>query len=1033
MSELNDQGILLSFIGEVRAQLPALERETARLAEPGAGAAALAEIRRLAHTIRGASDMVGLTRLSAAARALESLVLITTDGADIGPATIERARQDVALIRAELDGLGAGEPAATDAVPSEPADLVDEEIYRAFSIEAEQLFDTIREQIARLRGAGGAAAMAPLRNAVHTLKGAAGMAGLSAVSGLAHRMEDVLGLIDDGRLPAEPEILDILVSAHDLLGDLVAARGSTVQVEEACLSLNAQFDVLDSLAAETPDPAATPPDESGFAEQEETDETLIETFLAEAETHMLSAGDAFRALASEPAGPPELLGVLRRSAHTIKGAAGMVGLMAVSRLAKAMQTLLDRIAEETVSYSPAIYDTLGDSFDLLADLIEARGNNSALLGRLMSLTEKLDAAGSAGAGETARPTAFNAQAPEPGHAEPAPPQDSLQPAVRVPMDRLSGVSRLVGEVFLNASSFEQQAGAFKRELDELALNLSRMRRLSAALAEEQANEEQIRGARTGTGPASAAEFDVLEFDRYSRLNLLSRDLAEATNDLSTLSAQLNSMRAQFDSWAGRQRGLSGEAQDQLMRMRLVPLSTLANRLHRTVRVSASKTGKQATLTLAGMETEFDKAVADQLSGPLEHLLRNAVDHGIESPEARLAAGKEITGQIRLDASHQGAHLVIRLSDDGGGLDYERIRQRAAELGWMTAEQAATLDQGDLERLILEPGFSTASALSEISGRGVGLDAVASSVQALRGRLSVQSTPGQGAVFTLRLPVSMAVAKTMIVEAGLGRFAVPMVNFTRALRVGHEELDVRDGQAGIQLADGWVPVMDLAAWLGVQSPSSASQVSTLLFVDNGEREIALAVDKVLEAREVVVKPLSHLLRRQQNFAGAAILGDGSVVLIINASTLDPAAAARYSVPLVRAQQPARSHKVIVVDDSISVRRSVASLMKSSGWEVLTARDGVDALEQLQDPANRPDLVLMDIEMPRMDGYELASRLRASGELQSVPIIMLTSRAGEKHRRKAATIGVDGYLVKPCPDDVLLEEVARCMAAGKRLAS
>jgi chemosensory pili system protein ChpA (sensor histidine kinase/response regulator) len=1033
MSELNDQGILLSFIGEVRAQLPALERQTARLAEPGAGAAALAEIRRLAHTIRGASDMVGLARVSSAARALETLVSTAPDDAGIGPATVERARQDVALIRAELDVLGAGGPIQSDAEPPAPADLIDEEIFRAFSIEAEQLFDTIREQIARLRGSSGAPAMAPLRNAVHTLKGAAGMAGLSAVSRLAHRIEDVLGLIDDGRLPAEPEILDILVAAHDLLGDLVAARGSTALVQEAYESLNAQFDLLDSLAAETRDDAPAPAAESEFAEHEETDETLIETFLAEAETHMLSAGDAFRALASEPSGPPELLAVLRRSAHTIKGAAGMVGLMAASRLAKGMQTLLDRIAERTVSYSPAIYDTLGDSFDLLADLIEARGSNSALLGRLSPLIERLDAAGHAGAGESAQPASMAAAAPEPPRAEAAPPQDSLQPAVRVPMDRLAGVSRLVGEVFLNASSFEQQAGAFKRELDELALNLSRMRRLSAALAEEQANEEQLRGAKSAAGPASAAEFDVLEFDRYSRLNLLSRDLAEATNDLSTLSGQLNSMRAQFDAWAGRQRGLSGEAQDQLMRMRLVPLSTLANRLHRTVRVSASKTGKQASLTLAGMETEFDKAVADQLSGPLEHLLRNAVDHGIESPEARLAAGKSLSGQIRLEASHQGAHLVIRLSDDGAGLDYERIRRRAAELGWMTAEQSATLDNGDLERLILEPGFSTASTVSEISGRGVGLDAVASSVQALRGRFSVQSTPGQGAVFTLRLPVSMAVAKTMIVEAGLGRFAVPMVNFTRALRVGHEELEVRDGQAGIQLADGWVPVMDLAAWLGVQSSASASQVSTLLFVDNGEREIALAVDKVLEAREVVVKPLSRLLRRQQNFAGAAILGDGSVVLIINAATLDPAAAARYSVPLVRTQQPVRSHKVIVVDDSISVRRSVASLMKSAGWEVLTARDGVDALEQLQEPANRPDLVLMDIEMPRMDGYELASRLRASADLQSVPIIMLTSRAGEKHRRKAAAIGVDGYLVKPCPDDVLLDEVARCLASGKRLAS
>ncbi|MBA3975634.1 MAG: hypothetical protein C0504_15615 [Candidatus Solibacter sp.] len=1030
MSELNDQAILLSFIGEVRAQLPALERETARLKEPGAGVAALAEVRRLAHTIRGASDMVGLARLSAAARGLETLTPRFPAESGMDSAIIERARQGVVQIRAELDGLGAAAPLPATPGPSAAADAIDEDIYRAFSIEAEQLFDTIREQIARLRGPASPAAMASLRNAVHTLKGAAGMAGLGVVSGLAHRMEDVLVMIDEGRLPAEPEILDILVAAHDLLGDLVAARGSAALAGESCQSLNSQFDLLDSLASESPEAAPPQSSDPSLAEEEETDETLIETFLGEAEAHMLSAGDAFRALAPDSSGPPELLGVLRRSAHTIKGAAGMVGLMAVSRLAKGMQTLLDRIAEGAIAYNPAIYDILGDSFDLLADLIEARGHNAALLGRLAPLMDRIANPPAQPSGAGSRPK----DAPAPSAApEAAPVQDSPQPAVRVPMDRLAGVSRLVGEIFLNASSFEQQASAFKRELDELALNLSRMRRLSAALAEEQAPEEQLRGVKSAAGPASAAEFDVLEFDRYSRLNLLSRDLAEATNDLSALSTQLNSMRSQFDAWAGRQRGLSGEAQDQLMRMRLVPLSTLANRLNRTVRVSSSKTGKQAVLTLAGMDTEFDKSVADQLSGPLEHLLRNAVDHGIEPPGGRLAAGKPLAGQIRLEASHQGAHLLIRLSDDGAGLDYERIRRRAVELGWMTAELAASLAGEDIERLILEPGFSTAESVSEISGRGVGLDAVASSVQALRGRLSVQSRPGQGAVFTLRLPISMAVAKTMIVEAGLGRFAVPMVNFTRALRVQHEEFEIRDGQAGIQLAGGWVPVMDLAAWLGISPPGTASSASTLLFVDNGEREIALAVDRVLEAREVVVKPLGRLLRRQQHFSGAAILGDGSVVLIINASTLDPAAAASFPVPLCRAQRPAERLKVIVVDDSISVRRSVANLMRSSGWEVLTARDGVDALEHLQDPANRPDLVVMDIEMPRMDGYELAARLRSSSDFGNLPIIMLTSRAGEKHRRKASSLGVDGYLVKPCPDDVLLEEVARCIAAGKRLAS
>ncbi len=1048
MAGTTDQGILQTFLGEVRGHMPALEREAARLHQGGAGQEALAEVRRLAHTIRGASEMVGLVQLAAAARGVEALAVSQSMDGSIEVEAMERLEQGIGSMRIELDGLeGAGpmtgqpgREAAPDFAGNRP-DEIDEEIYTAFSSEAEQLLDSIRSQLGKLTepGSGQAAAMDALRHAVHTLKGAAGMAGLGSVSGLAHRMEDVLGLIESGRLPAEPEIVEILVSAHDLLGDLVAARGLSGPLQEAFAALRDQFDLLESLAAESMAVPAPAPEDAGFAEIEETDDTLIETFLSEAEAHMLAAGDAFRALAAEPGGPDHLLAALRRSAHTIKGAAGMVGLMAASRLAKGMQTLLDRVAERAVSYTPAVYELLGDGFDLLADVIEARGKNGPLLDRLTAILPRLDEAMS-GPRQGAEPSLGSGEGREKGDAAGAKQgalplgalhvSDSGQQMVRVPMDRLAGVSRLVGEVFLNASAFEQQGSAFKREMDELSLNLSRMRRISAALAEEQIAEGDARQAGTAPASGSAAEFDVLEFDRYSRLHLLSRDLAEATNDLSALSTQLNAMRAQLDSWAGRQRGLSGEAQDKLMRMRLVPLSTLANRLNRTVRASAAKTGKQAALTLVGMETEFDKAVAEQLSGPLEHLLRNAVDHGIEAPEARVAAGKPPVGSIRLEALHQGAHLIIRLSDDGAGLDHERIRRQAVKLGWLAEEPASALGREEIEKLILEPGFSTAESLSEISGRGVGLDIVAASVEALRGRLSVQSTAGEGTEFTLRLPVSLAVAKTMIVETAGNRFALPMVAFTRALRVQNEELEVRDGQPGIELADGWIPVLYLARWLGIPEAAEAADRFTLLFVDNGEREIALAVDRVVEAREVVVKPLSKLLRRQTNFSGATILGDGSVVLILNSSSLDVSAAEKPLAAAGRVQKPADPLTVLVVDDSISVRRSVANLMKSAGWQVVTARDGLEGLEHMQDNSSRPNLVLMDIEMPRMDGYELASRLRSSPEYDGVPIIMLTSRAGEKHRLKAAGIGVDGYLVKPCPDDVLLEAVSRCMAGGRR---
>ncbi len=1043
MAGTTDQGILRTFLEEARGHMPALEREAARLRAHQFGPSALEEVRRLAHTIRGASEMVGLAQLAMAARGVETLAVTQATGQGLDTEAIEKIERGIGTMRRELEGLDGGGAAlapGSGAVEGS-ADDVDEEIYRAFSMEAEQLLDTIRNHVETLGngGADAASTLGLLGRAVHTLKGAAGMAGLGSVSALAHRVEDVLGLIESGRLPAAPEIIEILLAAHDLLGDLVAARGNAGPLQESLATLSGQFELLSSLACEM---ASAPPPveaEPEFAAVEEVDEAMLDTFLGEAETHMLAAGDAFRELAGEPDGPEHLLVTLRRSAHTIKGAAGMVGLMAASRLAKAMQLMLDRIAEKALAYSPDVYQALGDGFDLLADLIEAKGENGCLLDRLNSTVCRLEETRNA-----AQVIEATSAATEPG-PEPtaevqlnpsvAPASEAGQQSVRVPMDRLSGVSRLVGEIFLNASAFEQQVTAFRKEMDELTLNLSRMRRISSSLADEQYLEAASRPVSTSPAPDSAAEFDVLELDRYSRLNLLSRDLAEATSDLSALSGQLNLMRAQLDAWAGRQRGLSGEAQDKLMRMRLVPLSTLANRLSRTVRVSAAKTGKQAVLGLSGMETEFDKSVAEQLSGPLEHLLRNAVDHGIETPAARLAAGKPAVGAIRIEAAHQGAHLIIRLSDDGAGLDHEKIRRQVVKLGWMAETQALAMTGDELEKLILEPGFSTAASVSEISGRGVGLDIVAASVEVLRGRLNVQSTPGQGTVFTLRLPVSLAVAKTMIVEVSGNRFAVPMVTFTRALKVQNEELEVRGGQPGIELADGWIPVVRLSQWLGLPEPDEAASRSTLLFVDNGEREIALAVDRVVEAREVVVKPLSKLLRRQTNFTGATILGDGSVVLILNSSALDVTDAGKPLAAPARVQKAAPKRAVLVVDDSISVRRSVANLMKSAGWQVATARDGQEGLEYLQECAAPPDLVLMDIEMPRMDGYELAGRMRASRDYDNVPIIMLTSRAGEKHRLKASGIGVDGYLVKPCPDDVLLDEVGRCVNSGRlpRMAS
>ena len=1055
MSHALDPAVLHSFLEEVRSYLPALEQEAARLRQNPATPGALAEIHRLAHSIRSASEMIGLDLLAGPAGRVEQLA---------GPALFGDFQLDAGGLASleealgELNrGLGAPAPeagplgappalphiTAGDSVDVAGFDPVAAELVDTFLSEAEQLLGRMDKAVAALRArpAGAPPVLRELRQHAHTLKGAASMAGLDTAARVAHRMEDVLDLLIAGSLPAEDEILNLLQASHDCLADLAAARGDNRALRPRVVELLDQLSALLTACSEQAlgreeAPGPTGGGEDPLSAREETDSFLLDTFLAEAEANLAAAESALGRLAAMPADPNPALLDFRRAVHTIKGAAGMVGLMSASAVARRLQLLLDAVLNGSAAFGEACLDALGAGFDVLSELVAAQGDNGPLLDRARQALALIAAAAAVPPG---------ASAPEPAGPRPSAPSDApasapLQPepqaSVRVPVERLTGIARILSEIFMNASGFEQQIEAFRKELDELSLNLARIRRISNQLAEAQESSAPGAGGAASSHEAtsSASEFDVLEFDRYTRLNLVARDLAEATTDLSALSAQFQSMRAQFDTWAARQRGLSGEAQDRLMRLRMVPLHSLAARLERTVRVTAAKTGKLVRLETEGLETEFDKTVVEQLAPALEHLLRNAIGHGIEPPPARLAAGKPETGLVRLSASRQGAHVTIHLSDDGAGLDFEKIARRAVDLEWLTPEQAAAAGHEALIRLIFEPGFSTADTVSEISGRGVGMDVVRSTIEGLRGRLSVQTRAGRGTAFTFVLPVSMAVDRVVILETSGEKFALPMNAMTRQMQVFESGPVERDGQWGVLAGGGWLPACWLGEWLGLSAPEHRPSRCALLFVSNGEREIALLADRVIEAREIVTKPLAGLLARLAHFSGATILGDGSVVLILNPSAIDLNPA--QSLPLAPARRRAtREQTVLIVDDSISIRRSVANLLRAGGWRTLEARDGMEAIELIDRRAAPPDAVLMDIEMPRMDGYELAAALRARPDFDSVPLLMLTSRAGEKHRQKALRLGVDRYLVKPCPDELLVAELRNCIESrrGSRLAA
>jgi chemosensory pili system protein ChpA (sensor histidine kinase/response regulator) len=613
----------------------------------------------------------------------------------------------------------------------------------------------------------------------------------------------------------------------------------------------------------------------------------------------------------------------------------------------------------------------------------------------------------------------------------------------VPLARLEELVRLVSELVVHRGTFEQHFGDLTREVGELDLSVERLRRLAGRLETEyevaalSGGRSALRWAAAGGGALPATEaFDPLELDRYTEFHLLSRELTETGADIATLGGELGGTLGDFDGYLGRLARLTSEAQDKLMRLRMVPLASLASRLHRAVRVTAAQQGKAADLTVEGGAVELDKTVLEEMADPLLHLLRNAVDHGIEPPALRRALGKPERGAIAVKAFHEGTQVVIRISDDGAGIEPEVVRRAAVEGGYLSEAEAAAKGPDEVLSLVFLPGFSTAGRVSEVSGRGIGLDVVHSTVARLKGSLALASTPGQGTALTIRLPMTLAILRVLMVEAAGQTFAVPLPAVAQILRLSRQEIEQVGQEPVVRVGGRVVPLLRLAHALRLpEVVGEEPERVPALVLSLGERQVALAVDRLVEAREVVVKPLGSHLRQVTGVTGATLLGDGSVVLIVNPSELAERAADALPEALPRAHHrpAAAALDLLIVDDSLSVRRVLANLMRSAGWNAIPARDGVEALEILQRAARAPDAILLDLEMPRMDGYELAATLKAQDAFRHIPIVVVTSRAGDKHRARALSLGVDEYLVKPYQDETLLAIVRRLTRGEHRAAA
>ena len=830
------------------------------------------------------------------------------------------------------------------------------------------------------------------------------------------------------------------------------AVGSETEPGPASVAWEARGEPLSSEASASEDPRCPPVETAHKEEPEEefesqpTDSDLKNLFLEDARD-LLERIDA--QIQAWQLAPQELavLDALKRNLHTLKGSARLTGISAIGDLSHALETRLTAVDgsgaepdDTALELAQKTADTLAIQVDALehgAPIPRARALVQALSGSLESGRDSpraLDPSVPQAAAE--KEAVAEASVPSPvaalvGGREASSPTTTA-PQIRVRGDLLNRLVDFAGEIGLYRARLSQRNGLMGFGLGELGQTVTRLREQLRLLEIE--TETQILH-RTEVGGVSREEgtlFDPLELDRFSSLQQLSRALAETVNDLVSLRELLGGYQRESADLLSQQARLAEELQDGLLRTRMVPFMQVVPRLHRLVRQTATSLAKSARLEVLGPEVELDRSILDRLVAPLEHLLRNAVDHGLEEPDDRAQAGKPSVGVITLVLSREGNEVVINLSDDGRGMDVAAIRRQAIARGLLAPQ--VELSEEALMQFVFEPGFSTHGRVTQISGRGVGMDVVNSEVKAANGTIAIDSVAGRGTNFTIRLPLTLAIIEAFLVCVGDQIYAVPHSTIEGAARIGRDDLATlyRGKGGGFQYRGHDYRVAYLGA---VLDPRQGPQLGErrwvpLLLTRVGDLRVAFQVDSLIESNRFLVKPLGPQLTGVRWLSGGTILPDGRVALILDALALLRTGALQDYLPAACPQDGAVEAPVcvMVVDDSLTVRRVTARLLRRQNMEVLTAKDGVEALTLLDE--RRPDVMLLDIEMPRMDGYELTRHVRRSDRLKDLPVIMITSRTGDKHRDHARALGVDRFLGKPYQESQLLAEISSVLTERRR---
>jgi chemosensory pili system protein ChpA (sensor histidine kinase/response regulator) len=909
----------------------------------------------------------------------------------------------------------------------------------------------------------------------HGLTGSAGLYGFEGCAGLAKILSRILeqaGTIPEEEWPKKVPILRDMVTTLRNQIDHINQEGR----EDPTIfdDLKARYrQLLEETAAPAPEAAepepqystATQPD-SYFIPPMEAD--VLEFFVPEAQEYLEAITSCLLGLEKNPA-DKDIIHKLFRAAHTLKGSAFTVGIQVIGDMTHYMEDIMGAIRDGRMRVTPELTDLFFHAVDEVrlllgrdqGKLAEMRREFDPIMRRLLQAssgkTEKATAPASTAAQpaatapprEEARPAVpaeVRAEAPPAAKEERAPAAGGMKEAVgtvRVSRDRLERLLNLVGELVIGRGRLEQRIVMLEQLSRQVLTYKGRMLDTVRTFEEKHAFTLPSQSSLAPGQPALAlpTDFSSLEFDKYDDFNILARRMTEVSADVGEVMAQLNASIRKAREDMGLLQQLTTDLRDEIARTRMVPIGALFTRFQKAVREMARTVGKPVEVVFSGANTEVDAGIVQRLADPLIHIMRNAVAHGIEPAAARAAAGKSETGTVYLNAFNRGNTVVIEIEDDGAGLNAEKIKAKAVALGLVRPERAASMSPTETINLIYLPGFSTAEAVGDQAGRGVGMDVVKRGIADMNGQIEIETEPGIGTKFTLNLPLTLLISTALMVRVGDQRYALPLPSIREILVPPAGAVDNISGTPVLQLGAGEaIEIKSLAQMLGAE-PLPHDGPTPIVVIRTAKGVLGLEVDGLLGLHEIVIKTLGSLRLFQGScYSGATIDPEGRVILVIDPANLLGApermqalsgtATLQDVLRIEMGDEPADAAKgedagVLLVDDSLSVRKFIGRMLESAGYKVQTASDGEEGLRKASASSFR--VIITDLEMPKMNGYELLQALRDRPETKATPVIVMTTRAGDKHRQMAQELGASSYITKPVEERALIREVSQFVSS------